>query len=123
MRVLRLYLVWTIIFFSLNLRSILQNERGVAVGVIAFLQKLVFDGSWGQFWFLPSLIVGLLFVWFLRKWLGLNVAIAVSAFLFVFGHFDDSWIVFCPKGLTVFFTAYNKVFLTRRNGIFLHHCL
>lgn len=48
----------------------------------------------------------------------MNVAIAVSAFLFVFGLFDDSWTVFCPQGLTVFFITYNKVFLTTRNGIF-----
>lgn len=67
LRVLRLYLVWTIIFFPLNLRSILQNERGVVVCVFAFLQKFVFDGSWVQLWFLPSLTVGLLFVWLLRK--------------------------------------------------------
>mgnify|MGYP005906768151 FL=1 len=118
LRVLRLYLVWTIIFFPLNLRSILQNERGVVVCVFAFLQKFVFDGSWVQLWFLPSLTVGLLFVWLLRKRLRLNVVIAVSALIFVFGLFDDSWLVFCPKGLTVFFTAYNKVFLTTRNGIF-----
>ena len=118
LRVLKLYIAWSIVFLPLDVLHIIRSNMSIERAILWYAQQFFFCGTWFQLWFLPSLIVGLLFVWLLRQRLDINIVLVISVLLFLFGLLDNSWRGVCPNLLSAFFDKYNQVFITTRNGIF-----
>ena len=56
--ILRLYIIWTIIYLPIIIYSeILKDDRGIVCALISFVHKTVISGSYIQLWFLQALIV------------------------------------------------------------------
>ncbi len=83
------------------------------------VRQLVFDGSFYHLWYFPALIAGVLIVFLLRK-LPLPAAFGISAALYAFGLFGDSY-AYLVQGIPAVKTAIDlsaKIFSYTRNGIF-----
>lgn len=66
-RVSKLYLVWTIIYLPLIIRSYQKKGMLNVCGMLDFARQFLFSGSYYHLWFLPSLIVAIIFVYFISK--------------------------------------------------------
>lgn len=57
---IKLYVIWTIIYFPFRIKSILKDERGIIYGVLTYCRDIIFAGSYVQLWYFPALIFLLL---------------------------------------------------------------
>ena len=117
-RLFKLYIAWSIVFLPLNVLHMIRSDMGVGRAIMWYAQQFFFGGTWFHLWFLPSLIIGLLFVWLLRQMFDINTVLVISVLLFLFGLLDDSWRGICPNWVAIFWDKYNQIFITTRNGIF-----
>lgn len=114
-RVSKLYLVWTIIYLPLVFRSYQKNDMLNVAGILDFAQQFLFSGSYYHLWFLPSLIVAIIYVYFISKKIDNYKLLIISVVLFITGTLVDTYSFFSP----VFtWKAYKAIFLTTRNGLF-----
>lgn len=116
-RVLRLYLIWSIIYLPCIAFWYIKNKKTP----LLYIKEILFDGSYLHLWYLPSLAVGIVIVSFLYKKMGIKLAFALACILYVIGLFDTVWYKtacsFSPD-IKKIVDAYNSVFITSRNGIF-----
>ncbi len=83
------------------------------------VRQLVFDGSFYHLWYFPALIAGVLIVFPLNK-LPLPAAFGISAALYAFGLFGDSY-AYLVNNIPAINSAIDlsaKIFSYTRNGIF-----
>ena len=114
-RVSKLYLVWTIVYLPLVFRSYQKNDMLNVAGMLDFAQQFLFSGSYYHLWFLPSLIVAIIFVYFISKKIDNCQLLIISVVLFIVGTLVDTYSFLSP----VFtWKAYKAIFLTTRNGLF-----
>ena len=66
-RILKLYGVWIIAYFPINMYSYWKEEMSISQMVLDFIKKTIFSGSYYHLWYLPSLIIALYIVYVLRK--------------------------------------------------------
>ncbi|WP_455717576.1 acyltransferase family protein, partial [Anaerosporobacter sp.] len=50
-KLFRLYVIWTVIYGPFILKEILTDENGVIHGIIRFVRKFIFTGSYFVLWF------------------------------------------------------------------------
>ena len=112
-RILRLYLVWSIIYLPIVIYPAIKSRTFDAV---IFLQKAFFDGVYYHLWFLPSLAVALVVVSLLRKTGNRKLIMGIAITLFVISLLIETYTVPAMSHLV---TMYKNIFLTARNGLFL----
>lgn len=112
-RLLRLYLVWTVIYLPLNIFLMLKGK----LTIIQFIQEFLFSGSHYHLWFLPSLIVALLINWIVRNKNVLIVGICFSV-LFVIALLSEPYNFLVSENINKLYKLYSSVFITCRNGLF-----
>lgn len=112
LRVAKLYLVWTIIYFPL----ILWNMKNTgSFDILGLIQRLLFEGSYYHLWFLPSLIVAITLVYFLSRKFNDQILGLLCLSLYIIGTLVNSY-SFLSGFLA--WNGYKAIFLTTRNGVF-----
>lgn len=121
----RLYLIWTAIYFPLRLDAMLRDPKGFAHGLFGFARDFVFSGSYLQLWYLPALLFALLLVSFLlaRGVPPKRIVLAGFAF-FLIGLSAQSWfgllrpLAGLAPGLWRVLKLAQKLLYSTRDGLF-----
>lgn len=125
-KLLRLYLLWTVLYFPLILQEIiLIHPQGVAFGTVRFAWELLVKGSYHHLWYLQATLVAIAIVGLLRKW-GVSVEKMLPAALLLFfvGLLSQSYFGILMRlryRLPMVWKAweiYEQIFVTTRNGVF-----
>lgn len=124
-RLMRLYLIWSVIYFPLKVPGILADPKGKKHGILMYLKDVVFVGSYDQLWFLPALITAVLLVSFLMyRGMKLRNIIIIASILYAVGLLAQSWFglilplqTSAPK-LWACLKFVQSVISTTRNGLF-----
>ena len=125
LHLLRLYLIWTLIYFPIRFRSFLHDPKGILHAVFGFVRDFVFSGSFLQLWYLPALIFSVLLISFLLKRKARPGSIVLFAFfLYLIGLLAQSWFglirplsALSPK-LWQCLKIVQKVIYSTRDGLF-----
>lgn len=124
LNVLRLYILWSLIYLPSNLKTILSNPHGALHGWLKYIRNFIFLGSYTHLWYLPALLTAVLITSFLlyKKWSPKKILLTSCVFYF-FGLLGNAYfgiirplcsIPFIGKTLELYF----KIFDTTRNGLF-----
>lgn len=119
-RVMKLYLVWSVIYLPL---WIVDNRSELSFSLVGeYLQRFLFDGSYWHLWYLPSLIFAIIIFYGMQKlFKGNKVAIITVALVcYIIGLIGDSYSGIFEKIPVIesCLTAYRSIFITTRNGLF-----
>ena len=119
-RIGKMYLVWTLIYFVFILISWLRN--GVTFShVMYWLMKCVTFSSYPTIWFLPSSWVGVTICWLLvEKVKNIKTVYVIVAILWFIGVLMDPYryLVLRSHVIQSIYDGYMYVFRTFRNGFF-----
>ena len=91
--ILRLYLLWSLIYFPLNLiKSILNNPKGIIYGFASYFKDLICVGSYTHLWYLNALLFAVALISFLlhKKWTPKKILFA-SSFFYIIGLLGDGY--------------------------------
>jgi surface polysaccharide O-acyltransferase-like enzyme len=94
-KIIKLYLIWTLIYMPLTVYDYVNNNRSFFWNILAFIRGLFFIGehynSW-ILWYLLSLIYSTLLTGILLKFkVKIKTIYFVSVLLFVFGNIMSIW--------------------------------
>ncbi|MGN1479071.1 MAG: acyltransferase family protein [Acutalibacteraceae bacterium] len=124
-RLLKLYLIWTIIYLPLAFLSLLKEGWGLKHAVPVYIRNVIFAGSYMHLWYLPSLIVAVIIVSFLLyKKVNVKKIIILSSVLYFIGLFAQSWFGFITPleelapSLWNILRLVQSVIYSTRNGLF-----
>jgi serine/alanine racemase len=91
-KILKLYIIWTIIYFPRQINTIIKDEKGIAHGGLIFIRDCIFDGSFYHLWYLPALIFAVVLISFLlSKRIKMTWILIVAGSLYAVGLFAQSW--------------------------------
>ncbi len=122
--ILKIYLLWSAIYFPLSLREITAYPGGVLNGVIAYIRDFVVRGSYLQLWYLTGLMAAVVLVSFLLYRNRKPKRILLTSFVFyVIGLLGDGYYgiiepLFSVPVLGDVMGLYYRCFITTRNGLF-----
>lgn len=123
LKILRLYLIWTVIYLPFNILRIRWDAEGVSHGVKRYLKDLLFVGSFPHLWYLVATMIGVCMVsFFLYKRCGIKTILTIAACLYAAGLLGQSWygvispFKFAYPGLWRLFAVLEDLFFTTRNG-------
>lgn len=121
LRILRMYVIWSILYLPVDLRNWYYGTRDVKEGVLSYLQSFFFCSTIPQLWYLPALGLACLLVW-LAYSKGMKVwqILAVGFCLLLMGYLTDNWYYNrrFPEAVKQVVALYRRYFITPRNGIF-----
>lgn len=123
LRILRLYVLWTILYLPWILREARESGRTLLTGSIRFLLDFLFVGSYSHLWYLPALAIAAALVgWLLHNRMRPEQILGLSVLLYCVGLLGQSWFFLLrPLEGTPLFSAlrlYERIFTTTRNGLF-----
>lgn len=125
LRILKLYIIWTVIYFPLALfTKILPNSGGAVHGFISWARTCIFTGSYVHLWYLPSLIVAVLIVSFLlSRGMKTENILIIALVLYAVGLLGQSYAVLLRplKNIPALWSLLRltqKIIITTRNGVF-----
>ena len=120
-RILRMYLIWSLIYLPIDLYNWYHGERIIGEGVLGWLHSFLFCSTIPQLWYLPALALASFLVWAaysrgIKPW----QILAAGAVLLICGYLGDNWYYNqnFPQKLQELLALYRSVFLTPRNGVF-----
>ena len=124
-RMLRLYLIWTLIYFPLSFRGFFKDGKGTLHAVLAYLRNLVFTGSYTQLWYFPALIFAVCLIsYLLYKGVKPKVILIIAFGFYTIGLLAQSWfglIVPLKNSVPEVWNALKyikKIIVTTRDGLF-----
>lgn len=124
-KVLKLYLVWTIVYMPVIIWDKLVESGDTWIkGVLTIVRDLIFVGSYAHLWYLLAVVTGVIFVSLLRIHLGEKGTAVILLLLFAMGLLTQSYFGLLVKtvnvdgGLWSVMKAVKKIMVTCRNGIF-----
>ncbi len=120
LRILRLYLIWSAIYFPLSFLSIRADPGGIGPGLLKWLRDLVFSGSYVHLWYLNATVTASLMLWAL--WAGRvkqRRILLLAAGLYLLGMAPGAWGFLENTPLSGLWSLLRRLFQTSRNGIFL----
>ena len=124
LRLLRMYLIWSVVYFYLNYRIIINDERGSLHGILIYIRDFIFVGSYGGLWYLNATIFSVTLISILiKKKCSLRLIILLAGILYILGLFDQSWfgLITPLRQIPEFWFGLRllqKVIVTTRNGLF-----
>jgi len=91
-RLAGLYLIWSLIYFPLNLILFRRDSEGMVHAFLIYIRNFFFAGSYGHLWYLTALIFAVLLISFLLS-RGKNIKsiILASSIFYLIGLLDQSW--------------------------------
>lgn len=122
--ILKLYLLWSLIYLPLQLLDILHNTKGILYGIGSYIKKFIFVGSYSHLWYLNALLCSVSIVSFLlHKKFSPKKILCISLILYVLGLFGDTYYGLITSLFDVPFignllSLYFQIFDTTRNGLF-----
>lgn len=124
-KLIKLYVIWTIIYFPFRIKSILKDERGIIYGVLTYYRDIIFAGSYVQLWYFPALIFSVVVIsYLLLKKVSLKKITAVAFCFYVMGLLTESWfgvikpLQFSMPEFWSFLKVVKMVIFTTRDGLF-----
>lgn len=119
LRIIKLYVIWSIIYLPFNYLLIYKDGITIA-SILRYLRDFFFTGSYYHLWFLPSLVFAEVAVYYLLKHTSMKITLIISSVLYVIGMFGNVYPELIEKVpyVSIMFSAYIKVFVTMRNGLF-----
>ncbi len=124
-KLLRLYVIWTLIYFPLSIKEIISCEKGVIHGILIYCRNIIFYGSYTQLWYFPALIFSVILISFLlSKKVSLKKILGAALFFYALGLLAQSWYgiirplsTAAPK-LWAFLELFMDVIVTTSDGLF-----
>ena len=111
-RLLVLYSIWTLFYTIINRMNF---------SIESFVNHIRF-GIIGPFWYFPSLIIGILFIYMLTRFLPDKISCLIVLLMYIIGLFGDAYANVMPMGswYTVIFGHIHALLFsyTSRNGLF-----
>lgn len=120
-KVLRMYLLWSVLYLPVDWYNWSHSEAGVREGVCSYLHAFFFSSTTVQLWYLPALFVSCLLVWFgYTRGMKIRHLLLAGGGLYVIGVIGDNWYLneMLPHYMYEKLMIYNRYFLTMRNGLF-----
>lgn len=125
LRLFKLYIIWTLIYFPLSCRTFVLDEKGLLHAVAAYIRNCVFTGSQGHLWYLPATIFSVLLISILLYKGASPKKMFIAAFiLYIIGLFAQSWFgVIAPMrelapSLWSLLKIFQRIIVTTRDGLF-----
>lgn len=125
LKILRLYILWTIIYFPLCLGWIINNKKGTLHAFLGWVRDFLFTGSYTQLWYLNATIVGgLICSLLLYKKIKIKYILIAASALYAVGLLAQSWFGVIRPLKDMFPSIWSmlkiaeKVIVTTRNGVF-----
>lgn len=125
LRLFRLYVIWTIIYFPYILYGFFTNKNGIRYAFLEWVKSFFLTGSYLHLWYINALIVAVLIVSYLLHKKVSPVKMLLISFVFYFvGLFAQSWFGFVAPLRESVPTLWNgmkgvqKIISTTRNGLF-----
>lgn len=122
--ILKLYLLWSLIYFPIKLIGILNNPKGIVYGFVGYFKDLICVGSYTHLWYLNALLFAVALISFLlhKKWTPKKILLT-SSFFYIIGLLGDGYYGIISPLLQFPFVGeiiniYFKIFSTTRNGLF-----
>lgn len=124
LKLLRLYLIWSVIYFPCSIDGIFYAGDGVFFGALRFVRDM-FLGSYVHLWYLASTIMAVLVISLLLR-AGLKPALimAISSVLYLVGLLAQTWfglirpLQTLTPGFWDFLRGFEPYILSTRKGIF-----
>lgn len=121
LRILKLYLLWCVIYWPIDIYNWYHGTQGIKEFVIQYIRSFFFSSTIAQLWYLPALIVACLIVWLCYS-CGMRIwqILFLTGILFVMGCVGDNWYFtqYLPLKWQQLIYAYGQWFMTMRNGVF-----
>lgn len=67
-RILRVYLLWCLIYFPIYIWAWIQDDRSLLLRIILLLRQFLIGSLWGVLWFFPALVGAVVLFYGLYKW-------------------------------------------------------
>lgn len=118
-RLLKIYFVWSLIYFVFVLASWFKSDFDLDI-VLNYVHTALVFTTYPTIWFLPSLIVAVIFIYILRQFFSSRNILIITIILYIIGAlgYSYSFILDDFPLLHEIFNFYILIFKTTRNGIF-----
>lgn len=120
-RILKMYLIWSVLYLPVDWYNWYHGERIVKDGILSWLHSFLVCSTIPQLWYLPALALACFLVWFaydsgMKQW---QILMAGACFL-ALGYLADNWYYNqrFPAVVQELLAGYRSWFVTPRNGIF-----
>ena len=91
-RLAGLYLIWSLIYFPLNLILFRRDSEGMVHALLLYIRNFFFAGSYGHLWYLTALIFAVLLTSFLlSRGKSIKTIICLASIFYLAGLLDQSW--------------------------------
>jgi serine/alanine racemase len=124
-KIFRLYLIWTVIYFPLELKkTILSNKKGIVYGILDLVKNFIFSGSYGQLWYLNATIVATLIVALcISKKMNIKTILCLATVLYVIGLMPQTYTILLEplknsQAIWSVLIFLKNLIKTTRNGLF-----
>ena len=89
---LKLYIIWTLIYFPLRFRTFFNDPKGVLHAVGLYCRDCIFTGSYTQLWYFPALIFAVFLTTYpLSVRIRYKHVLAFSIIAYLIGLLAQSW--------------------------------
>lgn len=125
LKIIRLYLLWSIVYFPLSFLDILRNQKGLCYAVLVYIRNFMCYGTCVHLWYLHATAVATtLIAILLHKRVAPKQILKIACIFYVIGLLAQSWfgLIRPLKGTFVwgFLKAASKILAgTTRNGLFI----
>ena len=92
LRMLRLYLVWTIVYLPLSINSFQYDDRGILHAVLLYIRNFIFTGSYFHLWYLNAAAMAVLLILIFRtRNKSPEKILMIAAAFYMLGLLAQSW--------------------------------
>lgn len=122
-KLIKLYLIWSLIYFPVRLGNIITDKKGIIHGIIGYFKDFIFSTSYSHLWYLNALIFATIVIsLLLYKRVKPLFIIAGGGLFYFIGLFGQSWFGFLEplRGIFIWdiLKAVQGLITTTRDGLF-----
>lgn len=120
LRLGKMYLVWTLIYFSFQLTSWLLYGTNMTE-VVSYFHRLIVYSSYPTIWFLPALWLGVSIIYLIDNKFGEKYVVFACCFLYLICSLGECYSnIICKNAIIEsLWSYYLKIFIVFRNGLFM----
>lgn len=117
---LKLYLIWSAIYLLMLLIGNFNGGGSLFWQLKIIARDFLFAGISPPLWYFTAVIVATCLVFFLLRWLSINVILIGSALIYLLGLLGDSYsfLIIGLPSLSQVLQAYDRIFVSTNNGFF-----
>jgi hypothetical protein len=119
MRLLKSYILWSILFLPMGIDWIYQNQPvPIELFPAALLVGFVHIGTYYHLWYIPAFILSVVFIVNLLKRFSYQIVFGLSLILYLFGSLETYYGLLPSGWFKEFFDLVIRLTFTTRNGLF-----